>query len=75
MKKALLAVSLFVMSSTLFARDTISIAGSSTVFPFATIVAEQVGKNPIVKTPIVESGGSSVGKKGVCDGIGVKESC
>ena len=72
MKKALLAVSLFVMSSTLFARDTLSIAGSSTVFPFATIVAEQLGKNPLIKTPIVESGGSSVGKKGVCDGIGVK---
>ena len=72
MKKLILCCALFVCSTSLFARDTISIAGSSTVFPFATIVAEQLGKNPSIKTPIVESGGSSVGKKGVCDGIGVK---
>tara|TARA_Y100000589_G_scaffold150036_1_gene143196 strand:+ start:280 stop:1242 length:963 start_codon:yes stop_codon:yes gene_type:complete len=46
--------------------------GSSTVFPFATIVAEQLGKNPSIKTPVVEAGGSSVGKKGVCDGTGTQ---
>ena len=54
------------------ARDYISIAGSSTVLPFATIIDEQLGKNPSVKTPVVESGGSSVGKKGVCEGIGTQ---
>ena len=54
------------------ARDYISIAGSSTVLPFATIVAEELGKNPSLKTPVVESGGSSVGKKGVCDGVGTE---
>ena len=54
------------------ARDYISIAGSSTVLPFATIVAEQLGTNPSFKTPVVESGGSSVGKKGVCEGIGTE---
>lgn len=54
------------------ARDYISIAGSSTVLPFATIVAEQMGNNPSFKTPVVESGGSSVGKKGVCEGIGTE---
>ena len=54
------------------ARDYLSIAGSSTVLPFATIVAEQLGTNPSFKTPVVESGGSSVGKKGVCDGIGTQ---
>ena len=53
-------------------RDSISIAGSSTVLPFARIIAEQLGKNPNFKTPVVESGGSSVGKKGVCDGVGTK---
>ena len=47
-------------------------AGSSTVLPFATIIAEEMGKNPNFKTPVVESGGSSVGKKGVCDGIGTQ---
>ena len=35
-------------------------------------IAEQLGKNPNFKTPVVESGGSSVGKKGVCEGIGTK---
>lgn len=54
------------------ARDYVSIAGSSTVLPFATIVAERLGRNPGVKTPVVESGGSSVGKKGVCDGVGTQ---
>ena len=54
------------------ARDQLSLAGSSTVLPFATIIAEEMGKNPQFKTPVVESGGSSVGKKGVCDGIGTE---
>ena len=54
------------------ARDYISIAGSSTVLPFATIVAERLGRQVNQKTPVVESGGSSVGKKGVCDGIGTQ---
>ena len=62
--------SLLIASSATYARDYISIAGSSTVLPFASIVAEQFGKNPSYKTPVVESGGSSVGKKGVCEGIG-----
>jgi len=61
-----------VISSTALARDYISIAGSSTVLPFATIVAERLGRNVNQKTPVVESGGSSVGKKGVCDGIGTE---
>jgi phosphate transport system substrate-binding protein len=45
------------------ARDQIQIAGSSTVLPFANIVAEQFGKTFAgkFKTPIVESGGSSAG--------------
>ena len=59
-------------STTAQARDTLSLAGSSTVLPFARIIAEQFGKNPNFKTPVVESGGSSVGKKGVCDGVGTK---
>lgn len=71
MKKVVFLATLMI-SSTLFARDYVSMKGSSTVFPFATIVAEQLGKNPSIKTPVVESGGSSVGKKGVCEGTGVK---
>ena len=60
------------LSTAAMARDYISIAGSSTVLPFATIVAEAMGNNPNFKTPVVESGGSSVGKKGVCEGIGTE---
>ena len=65
-------ISGLVVSSVAQARDTLSLAGSSTVLPFARIIAEQLGKNPNFKTPVVESGGSSVGKKGVCDGVGTK---
>jgi len=44
MKKTLaVALVAFAMTSTASARDYISIAGSSTVFPFATIVAEKLG--------------------------------
>ena len=70
---AAVAVAAFTATSGIaMARDYISIAGSSTVLPFATIIAEQLGKNPSIKTPVVESGGSSVGKKGVCEGIGTE---
>ena len=75
MKKTIIMagiISGLVVTSVAQARDTLSLAGSSTVLPFARIVAEQLGKNPNFKTPVVESGGSSVGKKGVCDGVGTK---
>ncbi|HSG03720.1 MAG TPA: substrate-binding domain-containing protein [Marinobacterium sp.] len=63
---------LSLLSTPALARDNVSISGSSTVLPFATIVAERLGRNPAFNTPVVESGGSSVGKKGVCDGIGTE---
>lgn len=66
------AVVTLAMTAPAAARDYVSLAGSSTVFPFATIVAEKLGQNPAFKTPVVESGGSSVGKKGVCDGTGTQ---
>lgn len=73
MKKLVLALTAaLLVSGTASARDQLSLAGSSTVLPFATIIAEEMGKNPNFKTPVVESGGSSVGKKGVCDGIGTE---
>ena len=73
MRKLLLAIfAAGLMTTTAQARDQLSLAGSSTVLPFATIIAEEMGKNPKFKTPVVESGGSSVGKKGVCDGIGTQ---
>ena len=71
-KKLLIPLFIIGMTASAHARDYISIAGSSTVLPFATIVAEQLGNNPSINTPVVESGGSSVGKKGVCQGIGTE---
>ena len=71
-KKLLIPLFIIGMTTSAHARDYISIAGSSTVLPFATIVAEQLGNNPSFNTPVVESGGSSVGKKGVCQGIGTE---
>ena len=53
------------------ARDQISIVGSSTVYPFATVVAEQFGRTTKFKTPTVESTGSGGGLKLFCSGIGV----
>ena len=52
------------------ARDNIQIAGSSTVLPYASIVAEIFGDNFDFPTPVVESGGSSAGLKRFCEGIG-----
>ncbi|MEV8467412.1 substrate-binding domain-containing protein [Fluviibacterium sp. DFM31] len=52
------------------ARDQIQVAGSSTVLPYASIVAEAFGENFDFPTPVVESGGSSAGLKKFCEGIG-----
>ena len=54
------------------ARDYISIVGSSTVYPFATVVAEQFGKTSSFKTPKIESTGSGGGLKLFCSGVGVE---
>ncbi len=54
------------------ARDYISIVGSSTVYPFATVVAEQFGKSTTYKTPKIESTGSGGGFKLFCAGVGVE---
>ncbi|MCF6216243.1 MAG: PstS family phosphate ABC transporter substrate-binding protein [Emcibacter sp.] len=54
------------------ARDQIRIVGSSTVYPFATTVAEEFGRQSNFKTPVVESTGSGGGLKLFCEGVGVK---
>ncbi len=64
------ALAVSVSASTAFARDQINIVGSSTVFPFATAVAERFGKNTEYKTPVVERTGSGGGLKLFCSGIG-----
>ena len=79
MKKAIvvLVITLFVAASFGLAgagsaRDYISIVGSSTVYPFATVVAEQFGKSTSFKTPKIESTGSGGGLKLFCAGVGVE---
>ncbi|MEN9062780.1 substrate-binding domain-containing protein [Ponticoccus litoralis] len=52
------------------ARDNVQVAGSSTVLPYASIVAEAFGENTDFPTPVVESGGSSAGLKRFCEGVG-----
>jgi phosphate transport system substrate-binding protein len=52
-------------------RDYISIVGSSTVYPFATVVAERFGKTTKFQTPKIESTGSGGGLKLFCSGVGV----
>jgi phosphate transport system substrate-binding protein len=54
------------------ARDYISVVGSSTVYPFTTVVAEQYGKATKFKTPKIESTGTGGGMKLFCAGVGVE---
>ena len=74
------AFTLVIASATLLAssvvqaqatRDYVSIVGSSTVYPFATVVAERFGRTSDYKTPKVESTGSGGGFKLFCAGVGV----
>ena len=70
MRKLLLVFIMSLMTTIAYARDQIKIVGSSTVFPFATVVAEKVGKQGL-KTPVIESTGTGGGMKMFCSGIGV----
>jgi phosphate transport system substrate-binding protein len=71
MKKTLLAVAALALTTSAFARDQIQIVGSSTVYPFATVVAETLGRMGDYKAPVIESTGSGGGMKMFCKGIGV----
>jgi len=70
MRLLLIAFIMSLMTTISYARDQIQIVGSSTVFPFATVVAEKVGQKGI-KTPVIESTGTGGGMKMFCKGIGV----
>ncbi|MBE7184784.1 MAG: substrate-binding domain-containing protein [Methylobacterium mesophilicum] len=76
MKSTLLGASAFALAIALSAgsasaRDQIQVAGSSTVLPYAKIVAETFGETfSNFKTPVVESGGSGAGIKEFCRGVG-----
>ena len=53
------------------ATNNIKVVGSSTVYPFTTVVAERFGKDTKYGTPIVESTGTGGGMKLFCAGIGI----
>ncbi|NKB64083.1 MAG: phosphate ABC transporter substrate-binding protein [Gammaproteobacteria bacterium] len=59
-----------VTSAPVFARDNIQVVGSSTVYPFVTVVAEKFGRSTDFNTPIIESTGSGGGMKLFCTGVG-----
>jgi phosphate transport system substrate-binding protein len=65
---AVLALSI---STTAEARTQMRAVGSSTVYPFAKIVAERIARaNPRLGTPIIESTGTGAGMKLFCAGVG-----
>lgn len=67
------AIAAILATSTMaHAREQISIVGSSTVYPFATMVAERFGQGSGFKTPVIESTGTGGGMKMFCGGIGVE---
>ena len=53
-------------------RDYVSIVGSSTVYPFSTVVAERFGRATDFRTPTIESTGTGGGFKLFCGGIGTQ---
>ncbi|MCX8049748.1 MAG: PstS family phosphate ABC transporter substrate-binding protein [Methylohalobius sp.] len=69
---------LFVLLGSLFlsaqaqGRDYIYVVGSSTVYPFTTLVAERFAKSTRFPAPKVESTGTGGGMKLFCEGIGVQ---
>ena len=53
------------------ARNQMRAVGSSTVYPFAKMVAERIARaNPSLGTPIIESTGTGAGMKLFCAGVG-----
>ncbi len=68
--KLLTITAIFLSSQQAEARDQIRIVGSSTVYPFATVVAEEFGTKTDFRTPIVEATGTGGGFKLFCEGVG-----
>ncbi|ACV67761.1 PstS family phosphate ABC transporter substrate-binding protein [Desulfohalobium retbaense] len=66
-----LAMVLTIGLGTASARDQIRIVGSSTVFPFASYVAEEFGATTDYPTPVIESTGSGGGMKLFSQGVGL----
>jgi len=60
----------FVFIYSVTSRDQINVVGSSTVYPFSTVVAETFGNKTGIKVPKIESTGSGGGMKLFCKGLG-----
>jgi len=73
MKKLVLSALIVSSCSILSAagRETINVVGSSTVYPFSTVVAERFGKSTTFKTPKIESTGTGGGMKLFCAGVAI----
>lgn len=69
--QAAVGLSIVIISNLAGARDYISVVGSSTVYPFTTVVAERFGRSTGMDTPKIESTGTGGGLKLFCGGIGV----
>jgi len=69
MRTILTIIMCVMITGTAMARDTLSVVGSSTVYPFATSVAERM-KDEGFKTPVIESTGTGGGMKIFCKGLG-----
>jgi len=70
MKKILFLFGLVLVFGDVNARDQIKIVGSSTVYPFASYVAEEFGSVSRYPTPVVESTGTGGGMKLFCSDNG-----
>ena len=66
----LFTVASIAASSSAVARNGIEVVGSSTVYPFSTVVAERYGRASGKATPKIESTGSGGGMKLFCSGVG-----
>lgn len=64
-------VSTLASTASAASRDVISVVGSSTVYPFSTVVAERFGKKTGLNTPKIESTGTGGGMKLFCSGNGI----
>ena len=65
------AMTALTISTAADARTQMRAVGSSTVYPFAKIVAERIARaNPRLGTPIIESTGTGAGMKLFCAGVG-----
>ncbi|MES2136313.1 MAG: substrate-binding domain-containing protein [Pseudomonadota bacterium] len=65
------AVIALTISGAAEARTQMRAVGSSTVYPFAKVVAERIARaNPRLGTPIIESTGTGAGMKLFCAGVG-----